>query len=179
MKKLGGTVGIVLLPVITALIVTWSLGFLNQLVPSPEQTLLAVENLAWAKTECVDDRFCFVLCWLEHDHNGDNTSFVAHAFTNVQGVTLVRSAQIVKAAGAADDWRPAMQRDARAMLADWQADLAIVGLVKKSGKVLSLWFVPLQASARSHAVIGLTHWTRQLLEQIFTKISAPNSRPWL
>ena len=35
-----------------------------------------------------------------------------------------------------------MQESARKILKDWQADLAIVGLVKKSEEALTLWFVP-------------------------------------
>ena len=35
-----------------------------------------------------------------------------------------------------------MQENAQAVLEDWNADLAVVGLVKKSKDVLSLWFVP-------------------------------------
>ncbi len=134
-------VGIVV-GVLTGAIVTWSLGFLNQLVPSPARSFLAIGNLLRAKTRPSEDCFCFVLCWLENDHNGDDTSFVAQAFSSVEGITLVRSARVVKASGAADDWRPPMQRNARKVLERWQADLAVVGLVKESGKALSLWFVP-------------------------------------
>ena len=138
MDLLDGIVG----GVLTALIVTWSAGFLNRFVPSPGRSFLAIGNLLRAKTRPSEDCFCFVLCWLENDHNGDDTSFVAQAFSSVEGITLVRSACIVKASGAADDWRPAMQRNARKVLGHWQADLAVVGLVKESGKALSLWFVP-------------------------------------
>ena len=35
-----------------------------------------------------------------------------------------------------------MQEGARAVLADWSGDVAVVGLVKRPGEVLSLWFVP-------------------------------------
>ena len=44
--------------------------------------------------------------------------------------------------GAADDWREAMQQEARSVLENWNADLAVVGVVKQSGEALSLWFVP-------------------------------------
>ena len=60
----------------------------------------------------------------------------------VRGIKLVRSARIVVASGASDDWREGMKASARSVLEVWNADLAIVGLVKKSGEVLSLWFVP-------------------------------------
>ena len=138
MEWLGGIV----VGVLGTLIATWLLRFLNRFVPTPKQSSLAIENLFQAKTPVSEDRFCFVLCWLENDCDGDNASIVAQAFSNIQGVTLVRSARIVKASGAADDWRPAMQRNARNVLERWQADLAVVGLVKESGKALSLWFVP-------------------------------------
>ena len=48
----------------------------------------------------------------------------------------------MSASGASDDWREGMKEGARQVLEDWNADLAITGLVKKSGEVLSLWFVP-------------------------------------
>ena len=67
---------------------------------------------------------------------------MSQAFSSVEGVTLVRSSRVVKASGAADDWRPSIRNSARKVLESWHADLAIVGLVKKSGDVLSLWFVP-------------------------------------
>ena len=131
-----------LVGIVGGVIATWLLGVLNRFVPSPGQSFLAIENLLRAKTRPSEDRFCFVLCWLENDSNGSNTDSVAQAFTNVEGITLVRSARVVKASGAADDWRPPMQRNARKVLERWQADLAVVGLVKESGKALSLWFVP-------------------------------------
>ena len=137
MEWLGGIVGVVL----ATLIATWLLGFLNRFAPSPGRSSLAVANLLRAKSQRSEDRFRFVLCWLENDSKGDDTSVVAQAFSSVPGVTLVRSARIVKASGAADDWRPAMQTTARAVLERWSADLAVVGLVKKPGEALSLWFV--------------------------------------
>ena len=84
-----------------------------------------------------------MLCWLEDDNtSGRNTKIVEQAFSGIEGVELVRSDRIVKASGAADEWRPAMRKDAREVLDEWNADLAVVGLVKGSGKALSLWFVP-------------------------------------
>ena len=134
---LAGLVGLVLTGASTGL-----LGWLNRLLPSPGRSLLAVRNLFAAKLQRSDDRFRFVLCWLKNDSNGDDTAIVAQAFTSVQGVTLVRSARVAKAPGAADDWRPAMRRSASAVLERWDADLALVGLVKQPGKALSLWFIP-------------------------------------
>ena len=138
MEWLGAIVGAVL----AALIATWLLGFLNRFAPSPGRSSLAITNLLRTKSQRSEDRFRFVLCWLENDRSGADTSIVAQAFSSVPGIALVRSARIVKASGAADDWRPAMQRNARAVLEDWNADLAIIGLVKKSGEALSVWFVP-------------------------------------
>ena len=64
------------------------------------------------------------------------------AFTGIEGIELVRSARVVSAPGAADDWRPAMRKDTLAVLKKWNADLTVVGSVKDPGKALSLWFVP-------------------------------------
>ena len=83
-----------------------------------------------------------MLCWLENDDGGRDTKAVAEAFSGIGGIELVRSARIVAAAGAADDWRPAMREGAREVLDGWNADLAIVGLANKSGEALNLWFVP-------------------------------------
>ena len=126
----------------STLISTWLLGFLNVLLPSPERASLAVRNCLGVKSPRSDDRFRFVLCWLKNDRKGKDTDMVAQAFTSVQGVTLVRSARVAKAPGAADDWRPAMRRNASAVLERWDADLALVGLIKQPGEVLSLWFIP-------------------------------------
>ena len=109
---------------------------------APERVMLSLENVWRGKPQSAEDRFRVVLCWLENDPDGDNMRNVAQAFTSIEGVTLVRSAYIVAASGAADDWREAMQREARSVLERWDADLAVVGLVKQPGEALSLWFVP-------------------------------------
>jgi len=130
--------------IVVAVLAAWLTGFFNQFLPAPERAKLAIQNL-WqptAATAASRERFRFVLCWLEGDENGRNTAIVAQAFTGIPGIELVRSARIVAAAGAADKWQLAMQRDAISVLDDWDADLAIVGLVKESGVALSLWFVP-------------------------------------
>ena len=128
--------------VLVILIATWVMGFLNQVLPSPAWVWLAVAGLWRDKPQRSEDGFRIVLCWLENDRSGEDTRNVARAFTGVEGVTLVRSARIVKASGAVDDWYEAMQKSAHAVLEDWEADLAVVGLVKRSGEALSLWFVP-------------------------------------
>ena len=46
------------------------------------------------------------------------------------------------ASGAAGDWREATRQEARSVLEESDADLAVVGLVKEPGESLSLWFVP-------------------------------------
>ena len=121
---------------------TWMLGMLSRLVPWAGRSFLALRNLYRGKRDQSDDRFRFVLCWLDNDRRGKNTDVVAQAFTSIPGVTLVRSARVVKASGAADEWRTTMQSSAHAVLERWHGDLALVGLVKKPGEALSLWFIP-------------------------------------
>ena len=128
--------------VITGVITTWLTGFLNQLVPSPARTRLALKNCWGNRPQRAEDGFRVVLCWLGKDNSGHDTETVAQAFVGIDGISLVRSARIVSATGAADEWRRAMKDSARAILDEWNADLAIVGLVKQSDAVLSLWFVP-------------------------------------
>ena len=138
MKPLGYFV----IGVIAAVIAAWLRGFLNQFLPPPKQAWLALKNLRWDNPPRPEDSFRIVLCWLENDSSGDDTRTVERAFTNVEGITLVRSARLMAASGARDEWRPAMQKSTRTVLKDWNGDLAIAGLVKKSGQALSLWFVP-------------------------------------
>ena len=76
-----------------------------------------------------EDSFRIVLCWLKDD-SGEDGETVARAFTGVHGIELVRSGRGVAALGAGDDWLPAMQQSALAVMEKWHADLAIVGLVK-------------------------------------------------
>ena len=128
--------------VITGVITTWLTGFLNQLVPSPARARLALKNCWGNRPQRAEDGFRVVLCWLGKDNSGHDTETVAQAFVGIDGISLVRSARIVSATGAADEWRRAMNDSARAILDEWNADLAIVGLVKQSDAVLSLWFVP-------------------------------------
>ena len=127
---------------LTAFVSTWWTGFLNEYVPGPRRAMLWLENVRQGKLQPAEDRFRVVLCWLANDPDGDNTRNVAQAFTSIEGVTLVRSAGIVTASGAADDWREVMQREARSVLEGWDADLAVVGLVKQPGEALGVWFVP-------------------------------------
>ena len=124
------------------LVATWLKGLLNPLIPPPALAWLALKNLFGGNRERSDDRFRIVLCWLENDDTGKDTFTVERAFRNVTGVSLVRSARVVKAPGAADVWRPAMLERARTVLAEWNADLAIAGCVNKSESALSLWLIP-------------------------------------
>ena len=128
--------------VVVALIATWSTGFLNQVVPGPARAWLVLRNLSSDNLQRPEDGFRIVLCWLQNDGSGFDTRQVENAFSGVRGIKLVRSARIVVASGASDDWREGMKASARRVLEVWNADLAIVGLVKKSGEVLSLWLVP-------------------------------------
>ena len=123
------------------LIAAWSTGILEKL-PSVGQTWLALGNTTRFEPQRAEDGFRIVLSWLENDRSGDDTRNVARAFTNVEGVTLVRSARIVAASGASDEWTDSMHNSAHRVLDDWNADLAVVGLVKRPGEILSLWFVP-------------------------------------
>ena len=133
--------------VILSVVAAWLKGVLSQFlpVPPPKKVRLAFENYLenrWRDPQRPEDSFCIVLCWLENDKTGDETRSVEAAFTGVEGIRLIRSARTVSASGAADEWRPAMQRSALAELEYLNADVAVVGTVKKLGEVLSLWFVP-------------------------------------
>lgn len=134
LEKPGAAVG--------AFIAAWLTGFLNQFVPCPARSLLAVQNLLRVRRTSSTDRFRFVLCWLVEDRDGKNNRTVVRAFRDVGGVELVRSARLVGAGGALDDWKASVQESALAVLEDWDGDVAIVGEVKRSEDVLSLWFVP-------------------------------------
>ena len=89
-----------------------------------------------------DESFRIVLCWLENDWSGNDTRNVEDAFSGVESITLIVSDEHITASSAADEWRPAMQRGAFAVLEKWNADVAIIGKVKISGEALALWFVP-------------------------------------
>ena len=134
--------GVYLASVIAAVIAVWLTGVFNQFLPSPERTRLAVENIWTEDSQRPEEGFRIVLCWLENDSNGVDTKRVESAFSGVEGIKLVRSARIVTGFGAWADWSEDMQASARAVLEDWNADLAVVGSAKEPGKVLGLWFVP-------------------------------------
>ena len=133
---LGGIIG----GSIATVLVVWWAGFLDEYLPPPAQARLALKNHLSKHPQRSDERFRIVLCWLEND-NGDDGKTVARAFTSVQGIELKRSARVVAAGGAGDSWIPAMEEKAQRAIRAWDADIAIVGLVKESGESLSLWFV--------------------------------------
>ena len=127
---------------IGVVVTSWFTGFLGPFVKSPERTRLALANAFADKPAHSEDSFRIVLCWLENDYRGEDTKNVARALTNLEGIELVRTDEIVSASGAKDAWSNAMKVSARSVLQEWDADLAIVGLVKRPGEVLSLWLVP-------------------------------------
>ena len=108
----------------------WLQGFFMQFLPPPQRVWLAIANTFKGKSPLSEQRFRLVLCWLENDDDGRNTRTVADALTGVEGIELVRSACVVSASGAADDWRPAMRKGTLSVLKKWNADLAVVGSVK-------------------------------------------------
>ncbi len=108
-----------------------------------QQIWLALNNILRNNHRRSRENFRIVLCWLKGDPKGVHAeTAVESAFRDIGGVELVRSARIVAASGAKDDWQPAMQQKTNKVLKIWDADLAIVGLVKKPEHSLCLWFVP-------------------------------------
>ena len=136
--------------IILAVLRGWLKGFFTQFLPSPQRTRLAIANAFKSRPPLPEQRFRLVLCWLQHDAAGRDTSTVEEAFTGVEGIELVRSARVVSALGAAYDWRPAMRKGTLAVLKTWNADLAVVGSVKDPGKALNLWFVPREGDGTLH-----------------------------
>ena len=136
--------------IVLAVLRGWLKGFFTQFLPSPQRTWLAIANAFKSRPPLPEQRFRLVLCWLQHDAAGRDTSTVEEAFTGVEGIELVRSARVVSALGAAYDWRPAMRKGTLAVLKTWNADLAVVGSVKDPGKALNLWFVPREGDGTLH-----------------------------
>ena len=63
-------------------------------------------------------------------------------FVPVEGLELKESERIIAERGAAEHWRPAMQRHAQRLLMSWHGDVAVVGIAGKGETVRSLWFIP-------------------------------------
>ena len=141
MSRLLKWLGSIVTIVITTLIASWLTEPPHGADLSWERVNLTLDNITRNEAP-TQDKFRIVLTWLEDDRSGDDTRTVEQAFEGIGRVKLVRSARIVAASGAADEWRPAMQEEALEVLKDWHADLLIAGRVKKSGDVLSLWFIP-------------------------------------
>ena len=118
----------------------WLRNFLSILVPGPRRTLLALKNLLFPRPSA-RNRVRFVLGWLENDYAGSNTTAVSVTFADIEGIELCRSARILSASGAADEWRAAMRRKAKDLLEAWHADIAVVGRVDKDSEAVSLWFI--------------------------------------
>ena len=127
--------------IVVAAFAAWLTVFFKQFLPSPQRARLAIANVCKARSPRPEQRFRLALCWLENDGPGRDTGTVAKAFTGIEGIELVRSARVVSAPGAADDWRPAIRKGALAVLQKWNADVAVVGSVDDPGKALNLWFV--------------------------------------
>ena len=140
-KSTFGVLGIIL-----TVVGLWFNGLFFEFLWSPERTWLAIENVfnvnSPSHEESSEERFRFVLCWLENDRDGKNMKNVALAFTNIDGIDLVLSARIVKASNSGDKWRSGIRSQIDKILETWNADLAIVGFVKESNRALNLWFVP-------------------------------------
>ena len=95
--------------IVAAALAAWIKGFFKQFLPPPQRVRLAISNVRKTRSPRPEQRFRLALCWLEKDGAGRDTGTVAKAFTGTEGIELVRSARVVSASGAADDWRPAMQ----------------------------------------------------------------------
>ena len=99
-------------------IVAWLAGFLDSYLWPPARVRLALKNFKNNRSDNPqrsEDRFRIVLCWLKDDSGKDGET-VASAFTGVYGIELVRSGRGVAALGAGDDWLPAMQQSALAVM---------------------------------------------------------------
>ena len=142
MKRVPTIITSVITSVVTAVLVVWFSEAFLQIVPSPQRVLLRIQNALSDVPSHTNSGFRIVLCWLENDWNGENTRNVENAFSGIEGITLVVSAEEISASGAADEWRPAMRSSAVEVLEEWNADLVIAGKVKRAGEALALWFVP-------------------------------------
>ena len=126
--------------VFVAFLAAWLRNLLSALFPSPQRAVLALRNLKLVRPP-PPNQVRLVLGWLDNDYEGSNTTAVSATFAEIEGIELCRSARIVSATGAADEWRAGMRRKSKNLLAAWHADIAVVGRVDKDGDALSLWFV--------------------------------------
>ena len=126
--------------VFVVFLAAWLRSFLHVLFPSPERAILALKNQTFSNAPSLHN-VRVVLGWLDNDYKGNNTTAVSATFASIEGIELCRSARVVSASGAADEWRATMRRKAKDLLRAWHADLAVVGRVDRDGEALSLWFV--------------------------------------
>ena len=157
-------IGGIVVTAFVAALGAWLKVLFGQFLPPTQQVRLFIANACKTRSPRSEQRFRLVLCWLDNDRAGRDTGTVGEAFTGVEGIELVRFHRVVSAAGAADDWRPAIRKGALAVLKKWNADLAVVGSVKDPGKALSLWFVPREGDGtlrRGDLPYELVHVTLQ------------------
>ena len=96
---------ILLTPALTWIIIRW------------QRIWLALKNILRDNPRRSRENFRIVLCWLKGDPKGVHAeTAVESAFRDIGGVELVRSARIVSASGAKDDWQPAMQQKTNKVL---------------------------------------------------------------
>ena len=85
---------------------TWLTGAVNQYMPSPRRTWVAIRNVTLDTRDAVigqfrhpqpREKFRFVLSWLKDDRDGKDTESVAMAFRHLRGVDLRESARVVHA----------------------------------------------------------------------------------
>ena len=101
---------------------------LNQKIPSPQQALLYLTNMATKKAAPSESKFRVVLCWSRNDPGGHATEVIAEAFTHLEGFELTRDARrCVSEPEAADEWRSSTREAAARAMQDWNAEVAIMG----------------------------------------------------
>ena len=83
----------------------WLKGFFTQFLLPPQRTWSAIANAFKSRAPLPRQRFRLVLCWLENDGAGRDTSTVEEAFTGVEGIELVRSARALSR-----PWPPSPRR---------------------------------------------------------------------
>lgn len=134
------SIGLFIGGILVVFLRSWLRNFISLFVPSPQRALLALKNLLSRKPPA-GERVRFILAWLDNDDSGINTLSVSTKFAEIEGIELRRSARIVSASGAADEWRSTMRRKGKDLLRAWHADIAIIGRVDIDGDAVSLWFV--------------------------------------
>ena len=129
--------------IVTALVaglIGWCISIVQP--PPTERIRLAFSNVGEEFAIQDHGKVRIVLTWLGEDVSGTDTQNVADALAKIESIALRRSARTVRASGAGLEWRDEMKRRARDILNAWNADLAIVGRVKKSKEVMNIWLVP-------------------------------------